>query len=295
MDQSARTLFARLAVCPATFDLAAVRALGGPSARVDLGRLVDAALVVAVETGPGERRFGLSDPTRTYADSLLDDHEREEAIRRHAEHFRELLVRAGHEMIGERDRKWIRRLERDDANVRIALDWWIDHEPARALAFANGLGRAMQFSTHDAELCALFDRMLDAAFSDDRVDPNPLDVARVRLRRGWPRFLTGDFEGGMDDMRGAGRVFDEYDDAVGAAEAHAGLGHMIVLATADTDAASASYARAIESSRRAHAVLTTAMALAECAQSLILADRVDANVDEMLDEAEAVFLSLIHI
>ena len=299
MDQSARTLFARLAVFPATFDLAAVRALGGPSARVDLGHLVDAALVVDVETEPGERRFRLTDPTRTYADSLLDDDARDEAVRQHAKHFRALLVRAGHEMTGKRDRRWIQRLERDDANVRIALDWWIDHEPARALVFADGLGRAMQFGTHDAELCALFDRMLDAAFADDRVDPspldvacvdpNPLDVACVRLRRGWPRFLMGDFEGGLDDMRRAGRVFDELDDAAGAAEAHAGVGHMIVLATADADAASASYARAIEASRRAQAVLMTAMALAECAQSLILVDRVDADVDAMLDEAEALF------
>ncbi len=288
LDPSARTLVARLAVCPATFDLAAVRALGGPSARVDLEHLVDAALVVPVEPGPGERRFRLSDPTRTYADSLLDDDEREEAVRRHAAHYRELLVRAGREMVGERDREWIRRLERDDTNVRSALDWWIDHEPARALACASGLGRATQFGTQDVELCALFDRMLDAACADDRAVPDPVDVARVRLRRGWPRFLTGDFEGGMDDMGSAGRVFDEYDEAIGAAEAHAGLGHMIVLATADTDAASASYARAIESSRRAGAGLMTAMVLAESAQSLIFADRADARIDEMLDEAEAV-------
>ena len=288
LDPGARALLARLTVCPATFDLAAVRALGGPSARIDLERLVNAALVVSVDPGPGERRFRLSDTTRTYADSLLDDHERLEAVRRHADHFRDLLVRAGREMVGERDREWIGRLERDDANVRSALDWWIDHEPARALAFASGLGRATQFGTQDVELCALFDRMLDAAFADDRVAPDPVDVARVRLRRGWPRFLTGDFEGGMGDMRDAAGVFDEHDDALGVAEAHAGLGHMIVLATADTDAASASYAQAVESSRRAGAPLMTAMVLAESAQSLIFADRADAHVDEMLDEAEAV-------
>ena len=288
LDPEAHALLARLTVCPATFDLAAVRALGGPSARIDLERLVDAALVVPVDPGPGERRFRLSDTTRTYADSLLDDHERLEAVRRHADHFRDLLVRAGREMVGERDREWIGRLERDDANVRSALDWWIDHEPARALAFASGLGRATQFGTQDVELCALFDRMLDAAFADDRVAPDPVDVARVRLRRGWPRFLTGDFEGGMGDMRDAAGVFDEHDDALGVAEAHAGLGHMIVLATADTDAASASYAQAVESSRRAGAPLMTAMVLAESAESLIFADRADAHVDEMLDEAEAV-------
>ena len=67
-----------------------------------------------------------------------------------------------------------------------------------------------------------------------------------------------------------------------------GLGHMILLATADSDAARASYARAIESSRRVGAPLTTAMVLAESAQSLIFADRADAHIDEMLDEAEAV-------
>jgi tetratricopeptide (TPR) repeat protein len=288
LDPGARALLARLTVCPATFDLAAVRALGGRSARVDLERLVDAALVVPVEPGPGERRFRLSDPTRTYAGSLLDDDERQEAVRRHAEHYRELLVRAGREMVGERDREWIRRLERDDANVRSALDWWIDHEPAGALGFADGLGRATQFGTHDLELCSLFDRMLDAAASDDRGDPDPVDVAYVRLRRGWPRFLTGDFEGGMGDMRDAASVFDEHDDALGAADAHRGLGHMILLATADSDAARASYTRAIESSRRAGAPLTTAMVLAESAQSLIFADRADARIDEMLDEAEAV-------
>ena len=286
LNPSARRLLAPLSVCPATFDLAVVRALGGPAARTDLERLVDAALVDLDEAGLGERRFRLPDSTRTYADSLLDDDEREDAARRHAEHFREMLVRAGREMVGERDRNWIRRLERDDVNVRWALEWWIEHDPAGALGFADGLGRATQFGTRDLELCSLFDRMLDAATSDDRCIPDPVDVAYVRLRRGWPRFLTGDFEGGMGDMRDAAGVFDAHGDGIGAADAHRGLGHMILLATADSDAARASYARAIESSRRIGAPQTTAMVLAETAQSLIFADRADGHVGEMLDEAE---------
>ncbi len=174
-------------MCPATFDLAAVRALGGPSARVDLERLVDAALVVPVEPGPGERRFRLSDPTRTYAGSLLDDDERQEAVRRHAEHYRELLVRAGREMVGERDREWIRRLERDDANVRSALDWWIDHEPAGALGFADGLGRATQFGTQDRRVVL----RCSTACSTRRCPT----IAATRIPSMWPTF--GSAEDGL--------------------------------------------------------------------------------------------------
>lgn len=289
LDESARTLLARLAVCPGSFDLGLACALGESTARHDLARLVDAALVVDAQAGPGERRFRLPDPTRAFAGPTLEAGEREEVRRRHAKYFRDLMVRAGREMAGERDRAWIQRFAREEANLQLALTWWIERDPAGALVFAHALGRSTQPITDDVELCELFDRMLDAAPGEGQDGHDALGVARVRLRRGWPRFLTGDFDGGMDDMRSAAATFDAHGDLIGSAEAHSGLGHMVVLATADADAAAESYARAIISSRRAGAPLTTAMALAEQAQSLIFADRADAGIDAMLDEAEALF------
>jgi predicted ATPase/DNA-binding SARP family transcriptional activator len=288
LNPGQQELFARLAVFPGTFDLSAVRAVGGLAE--DFDRLLDVALVQRASAHWPEHRYRLSDPTQAYASTLLDEDLRADAESRHAEHVREFVIRAGAAMDGPDEREWLARLHRDEADTRRALAWWLEHDPIGALPFARALGRSLRVSGRDDEACEVLGRMVDGVAPLSNVDPG--DLGWVRLRRGWPRFLTGDMAGALDDVVAATELFGGASDEVGLAQALADQAHMTLLTTADDEPARSLYRDAIEAARRAGRRPATAMVLAEAAQALILSDRLDGAVVEMMDEAEAVFVDV---
>ncbi len=188
-------------------------------------------------------------------------------------------------MEGPDDQEWFDRLHLDDRNIRAALRWWYEHEPAGVLAFARGMGRAWYVWGDVAETRDSLDEMLHVV-EQGGVVGDPIDVAWLHSRLGWPRFLTGDFAGGIAETESAIELFRELDQPVGLAYSLATRAEMTVFAEGDTDAALLFYRPAMRESRRSESPETTAWILAETAQALILADRVDDEVTQMLDEAQ---------
>jgi predicted ATPase len=286
LEPAPRALFSRLSVFKGSFDRAAVRAVGGQRFDPDdLAALVDAALVSAVGVEHALRRYRLLETTRVYAAAHADEVDLEDAAAQHADYYRELCRRAGLAMEGPDEQEWVDRLHLDDANIEAALRWWYDHEPSGVLAFARGMGRAWYVWADFEETRDRLNEMLDAVGREQGADA-PLDVAWLHHRLGMPRFLTGDFAGGMAEMERAVQLFRELDDPIGLARSLAERGQMTVFAEGDTDAALGWYRPAIAESRRTGSAQTTAWMLAETAQALVLADRADDEVDGMLDEAQ---------
>lgn len=285
LEPPARDLFGRLSVFTGSFDRTAARAVAGSSAGDGLEDLADAALLQVSGVSGATRRYRFLETTRAYAMSQVDASEARDAAARHAEHYRDLVRRAGAAMLGPNEQEWVDRLHLDDANIRTALRWWHDHEPVGVLAFANGIGRAWYVWNDLAETRDALDEMLTVA-EQPGVQGDPLDVAWLHQRLCWPRFLSGDFAGGMAEAEEAIECFRDLDDPAGLAVSLGDRAQMTVFAEADTDAALEFYRPAIRESRRAGSPELTAWILAETAQALIFADRVDEEVHEMLDQAQ---------
>ncbi len=287
LELPAQELFGRLSVFSGSFDLAAARAVGGSGAVSEgLEALVDAALVAVSGAADATRRYRLLETTRFFAAAHVEADDARDAAARHAEHYRNLVSRAGNGMDGPDELEWVDRLHLDDSNIRAALRWWYDHEPVGVLAFARGMGRAWYVWGDIVETCDALDRM-DRVAADAGPAADPADVAWLHSRLSWPRFLSGDFAGAVAATEAAIDGFGELDHPVGLALALANRAHMEVFAGADTDDVLELYRSAIVEARRAGNPSTAGWVLGETAQALIFADRVDEHVDEMLDEAQS--------
>nr|MBA2313000.1 tetratricopeptide repeat protein [Actinomycetota bacterium] len=87
-----------------------------------LASLVDKSLVRAV--AGDEERFSMLETIREFAtESLEESGEAQEIRRAHAEYFRGLAEEAEPHLVGENQKEWLDRLERDLGNIRAALTW----------------------------------------------------------------------------------------------------------------------------------------------------------------------------
>ena len=291
LDPVEREMLGELSVLAGPFSTAAALDVAGFGGTGALESLLDAGLVLEAEPGPagGERRYRLLDTTRAYAAGLVEPGALRSATRRHARHYRDAAVELGSAMDTPHEGLALEQIRQDDLDLRAALDWWLEHDCGRALAFARAIGRAWYVWGELTPLRQMLDRAIEGAERSGRAPEK--DVGWAHLRRGWPRFLTGDVAGGEDDAARAIDLLTVGDDPVGAAFALLTRAHMTLLATADTDAAFDWYRQAIVEARRSGRPHAAAWALAEAAQALILADRVDGEVDAMLAEAEAGFVA----
>jgi predicted ATPase/DNA-binding SARP family transcriptional activator len=282
-----RELLGRLGTFGATFDRDAVEAVAGsPNWESDLRRLRDLALVSAQESPTG-RRLRLLDTTAAYARATAPAEVTLDATRRHAQHYRELAVVAGPSMDGPDEGRTAERLEVECRNLDAAIEWYLEHRPADVLAFARALGRLWYLHEDMASTADRLEALISAAAAAGESDPGEEGWAWVRLA--WPRFLSGDFEGGVEAMERAERLCGEAGDELGLSQATKGQAHMALLGSADTETALGLYRRSLAHARRAQQPLAVAWVLVEAAQSLILADRTDDEVHRMLDEAQELF------
>jgi predicted ATPase/DNA-binding XRE family transcriptional regulator len=126
-----RTLFRRLAVFAGGFTLEAAEGLGAgeqspapsPSVLDLLTALVDRSLVQVQESG-GETRYFLLETIRQYAWEELDQAGELDGTRtRHFEWCRVFAMQVAAESAGRRRRYWLDLIERENANLRAALEW----------------------------------------------------------------------------------------------------------------------------------------------------------------------------
>ena len=144
LDDSARTLFRRLAVFVGSFErYCAVDVIGSGTAPdltgSGLARLVDASLVAPVAGQPN--RLRLLETARSYAARLLaESGESQRISRAHARWFTQWAERGADRFENAGQREWLEALDYEFGNIRAALAWSLDSDPALGLR----LGAAVQ-------------------------------------------------------------------------------------------------------------------------------------------------------
>ena len=145
LTEEERIVFRRLAVFVGEFQLEAAEMIcagpGTPSEAIldFVSGLVSKSLVV---TGRGEQRsrFRLLEPVRQYALELLNRRGEATDVRaRHLAFYLDLAERAAAEFRGPEHGQWRHRLEREQGNLRAALDWSRETNPTLELRFALAL------------------------------------------------------------------------------------------------------------------------------------------------------------
>lgn len=145
LDHGDQSLFRRLAVLSGGFDLEAAAVIAGPEgdAAADIldrvVALVDSSLVSRVVSPAGEHddrpRYRMLETVREFAlDRLEASGEGADVRRRHAEWFLDLAERARPvAWLGWIEPVWMARLEREQGNLRAALEWFVAEGPPHDL------------------------------------------------------------------------------------------------------------------------------------------------------------------
>jgi predicted ATPase/transcriptional regulator with XRE-family HTH domain len=146
LEQGARALFCRLGVFNGGCDLAAAEAVGGGDP-ISVGQvpalvetLVAHNLVKVVEGREGEPRFNMLETIREFAQERMRERGEEAKLQqRHADHYLALVEAAEPELWGSRQVERCNQLEREIANLRAALSYFVANgqlEQAARLAAA---------------------------------------------------------------------------------------------------------------------------------------------------------------
>jgi non-specific serine/threonine protein kinase len=136
-----------------------------------LDRLVAASLVT---TDAEARRYGMLETIRQYAwDRLAEAGEQERLRTRHLAAFVVVAEEAEPQVMSPARATWIARLDRDHDNLRAALEWSCQRDPAAGRRLAGALGWFWYFGDHLNEGHAWCARLL--------AEPAPPDIATARL------------------------------------------------------------------------------------------------------------------
>ncbi len=141
LSPAERALFARLAVFPAGFDLAAARAIcGGPSdVALPLARLVASSMVQLDDQADGGGRYRLLESVRAYAGELVDGATRAALADSHASHYLALAQEAQPRLFAAGSGPWLERLHAERDNLRAALAWCFDADLERGVRLVGCL------------------------------------------------------------------------------------------------------------------------------------------------------------
>jgi predicted ATPase/DNA-binding CsgD family transcriptional regulator len=133
LDPQEQVLFRRLAVFVGGFTLEVAEAVANAAsdAPIDvvegIAALVDQSLLQQEEEGAGTSRYGMLETIRAFGlERLAAGGEGEEIRRRHAEWCLAVAERAGPHVKGPEAAIWLAALERDHANLRVALSWLLE-------------------------------------------------------------------------------------------------------------------------------------------------------------------------
>jgi predicted ATPase len=138
-----QALFRRLGVFAGGFALEEAQVVGGqvPAAGVPaIMALHEKSLLRATEGLDGQPRFTMLETIREFAIEMLEAAGEAEAVHAvHARCYLALAVEADRLLGGPAQIPTLRRLDAEDANLDVALDWLIAHDPAAALEMASSL------------------------------------------------------------------------------------------------------------------------------------------------------------
>ncbi len=145
LPEDERKLLRRLSILAGGWTLEAAEAIGAGEGIEEfevldlLTQLVSKSLVIWQED-QNESRYYLLETIRQYAlGKLLKAGEDEGMRQRHAEFFAQWTEHATSEMYGPRQAVWIKRIDTEQDNLRVALEWAVGVNSVFALRIANAL------------------------------------------------------------------------------------------------------------------------------------------------------------
>jgi non-specific serine/threonine protein kinase len=194
-------LFGRLSVFAGGFDLGAAEAvvLGDPIERDDvlpvLSRLINKSLVAAEPTRPHTTRYRMLDTIREYALEKLQLGGEAQWRQRHADYFIGWTVEATKLLGSQEQVSWLRRIDEEQPNIRVALEWTLTEQPDGALRLAAAMGSYWWMGRHFAEGLESLTRALELETSNPQARAAAL-AARARLSR-----RRGDYVTAKEDAR----------------------------------------------------------------------------------------------
>jgi predicted ATPase/DNA-binding SARP family transcriptional activator len=231
LSEEEQRLFCQLSAFAGGWTLEAAEAVGvsgegGPVLEL-LGTLVDKSLVVVEVAEEGSARYTLLEPVRQYArEKLQESGEAEVVLRRHAQFFLALAERAEPELKGAGQEEWLRRLQREHANLRGALSWALDsadskepseHRTELGLRLAGALGRFWSVYGPGEGLSWLEKGLVrDGA-------PKPAR-AKALYEAGWIELFQGNYDKAIALLKEGLAFFRELGDRQGVATSLVNLG-----------------------------------------------------------------------
>ncbi len=189
-----REILARLSVFAGGFDLAAAEAIAA-SESIDaravlplLSRLVHKSLVVADHGETQRTRYRMLDTIREYAASKLQPDDEQDIRRRHRQYYVHWCSQANSELRSHEQVAWLKRMDDEQGNIRLALEWSITEDSVDALRLIGAMYRYWSMRGHLAEAMDWLDRALATSASD----PEPRSLAHLAAAH--IRWLHGDYE-----------------------------------------------------------------------------------------------------
>ena len=147
LDENEKLLLQQLSVFSGGCSLEAAEAVWSGSGGEDLEALDgvmslgEKSLLLHEESGE-ESRFRMLQVVREFGFECLTLAGNVAAVqRRHGEYFLKLAQEAEQEMVGPRGALWMKRLEREHDNLRVALEWWLQNQPEMALMISAAAWR----------------------------------------------------------------------------------------------------------------------------------------------------------
>jgi predicted ATPase/DNA-binding CsgD family transcriptional regulator len=189
LDDAEQRVFCAVSVFPGPFTLDGAEAVAGAGAGRAVPRLVDRSLLLPPQAGPdGRSRYGMLETLRAYGTRLLAKAGVEDELMA-------ALAAYAAEMAGEaalglftrsREAESLRQLDAEDATLRHALAWAMDHDPAMSMRLTLAQASWWQLRGRLASQAPL---LVAAA---EHADPGSDDWCAARLVLGQVAGLTDD-------------------------------------------------------------------------------------------------------
>jgi non-specific serine/threonine protein kinase len=156
LDPDEQRCFRALSVFAGGFTPEAVASIsvGEPTIVEVLSRLRALAekSLLLTDTSEEEARFTMLETVREYSRERLTAREREEALARLARFLATLAERAEPELVGAAQASWLDRVGAEHSNVRVALQWCLEHDRADlGIPLASALFRYWENRAYFAE------------------------------------------------------------------------------------------------------------------------------------------------
>jgi predicted ATPase/DNA-binding CsgD family transcriptional regulator len=152
LGEADRTLLQRLSVFAGGASIDAIEPVCAVQRLVALRQLANQSLL-SLDEGCEPPRVRLLEPVRQHALDRLRETGEEHAVReRHAAFFLQLAESAEPELVRQGQITWLERLEREYANLRLAISWYLErHEAEPALRMASALWKFCEVHGHAGE------------------------------------------------------------------------------------------------------------------------------------------------